>query len=178
MRFKFWNFKENRIFDIQDLRLFNDNMDKEHIVDGLCATPWDMRHNKDYHFQFDGKLLFDSGLKDRNGINLFDGDIYSFYYKNELFSQIIFKINNSCTVGMDYNGDIIYYALYYNLRDLFKENNLGHELRNENNNFWQLNHNNIEFWKTFKFYKGYFDLWYENNKQWFDNFLEFKKWKL
>jgi hypothetical protein len=46
-------------------------------------------------------------------------------------------------------------------------------------NFWQSDYNNLKFWENFRGrHKGYFDLWYKENNQWFDKFLEFKKWKM
>ncbi|MDU0487881.1 YopX family protein [Staphylococcus epidermidis] len=106
LRFRAWDKEDNKMVRWKDLRLVKNNRDKDLRVVDITYSP--IKFKK-------AKLMQSTGLKDKNGVEIYEGDIVEFKYpydkRIKTKGTIVWNNNKAC-FGINMKESTERYELY------------------------------------------------------------------
>lgn len=106
LRFRAWDKEDNKMVRWKDLRLVKNNRDKDLRVVDITYSP--IKFKK-------AKLMQSTGLKDKNGVEIYEGDIVEFKYpydkRIKTKGTIVWNNNKAC-FGINMKETTERYELY------------------------------------------------------------------
>ncbi|MCG2227920.1 YopX family protein [Staphylococcus epidermidis] len=106
LRFRAWDKEDNKMVRWKDLRLVKNNRDKDLRVVDITYSP--IKFKK-------AKLMQSTGLKDKNGVEIYEGDIVEFKYpydkRIKTKGTIVWNNNKAC-FGINMKETTEQYELY------------------------------------------------------------------
>lgn len=101
IKFRAWDKELNKMFNVLEMHFHNGGID---VVE---YEPFTKPIIKTYPSE-DIELMQFTGLKDKNGVEIYEGDDVKFYYKDGTESGEIKYLNSQCRFVVCFDGDNVY----------------------------------------------------------------------